>query len=936
MYGTYFQQIARRRGIPQMGSGNGVPGCPVNSKVPKKLLFPLATKVLVPRIPARLMERTRLLNVVAPAESKQLIVIKAPAGFGKTCFSIVWAERLRESGNRVAWLALEPDDDEPIRFLYYVAKALHRSCGDIGSAALGLIAETSLVAPQAVTSTLINELADFEEEAYLFLDDYHCVTHPLIHKAISFLLEHAPSNFHLVLMTRSEPTISSMIRLHIRNQLLVIDTSMLRFAFDETRHFLEQEQGGRLELSDVTLLHATTEGWPAALRIAASATLWHEEDLAQHVRALSGASRPFAAYLEDMLTRLPDETVKFMSRTAILDRLSPSLCQAITGATESRELLESLASRQLLLEPLDADGSWYRYHHLLADYLYRRLEARYGGELLELHRRAYRWYASAELWTDAVKHAIAAGDLDRAMTWIENCAMALVTKGDLITLLGWQRHLPTRLMHGQTRIRLAIAWGLALAMRFDEAVLLLADIERNLTDVTASNAEQLRCECQAVRSTATALRDDSENALSLAEACLGQKPADPWTANVLSNVLRFGYWQGRRLDDFYAAPWVPYSLEEDKRNVFSSIYRLSFLGLVALQQLHFGVAENQYLEATRLAQHYVGPQSAAAALPEVLLAQIRYEQGRLAEAESMIVDRLHNINTIGMLECVLRAYVVLSRIAASARHFERAYALLERAETLGLSRRWGRLVAAALVERLRLYIVEGRMIEASACVIRLERLAEEYPVSVRCAWTAIHNYLALARAALASAENRPQDAVPILTKLLDEAVLGRDLYFASRLGTALSVALIAANEPDAAETTFVSVLNAGAPAGLYRTILDQGWEIGTLLQRSVERADRAAPFNEVKPYVNRLIAGWRHIYEPTQGPSSGIKESLSPRERNIIELIAAGQTNKEIARSLGITPETVKTHLKNIFVRFSVTKRSQAVARAQSLGLVKT
>src|SRR4029077_9095836 len=269
----------------------------------------------------------------------------------------------------------------------------------------------------------------------------------------------------LVLTARTEPPLP-LAQLRAQNRLLEIDAAALRFDMDETRRFLENEKLGALDPSEVRLLCAKTEGWPAVLRIIASTSSQPGQDFERYVHGLSSALRPIGSYLDEMLDGLPDDMVQFMMRTTVLDRLCAPLCQAVTGVASSRNLLESIEVRQLLLVPLDHEGQWYRYHPLLSEHLTQRLEAQLIDEIPELHRRACRWYASQELWTDAVRHAMAAGDTDQAMSYVANCAMPLVKKGDLLTLLGWQRQLPTDLMRGQIKVKLAIAWGMALAMRF--------------------------------------------------------------------------------------------------------------------------------------------------------------------------------------------------------------------------------------------------------------------------------------------------------------------------------------------------------------------------------------------------------------------------------------------------------------------------------------
>jgi LuxR family maltose regulon positive regulatory protein len=449
-------------------------------------------------------------------------------------------------------------------------------------------------------------------------------------------------------------------------------------------------------------------------------------------------------------------------------------------------------------------------------------------------------------------------------------------------------------MRGQIKVRLAIAWGLALAMRFEESLQLLENIEHDIGSDDTREVEVLGYECRTIRAVVAVLRDDSRTALPLAEACLRQ-PTDPWTTNVASNVARLCHWKAGDLESFYATPWIPYSNDEDRWNVFSSIYRLCSQGLVELEQLRLSAAEGYYLDAMRLAEQHVGPNSVAAAFPASLIAEIRYEQGRLDEAEAAVIDRLAVINATAMLECVLRAYIILARIAVCRKNIRQAYALMEQAENLGDTRRWGRLVAAALVERLGLHLAEGRTAEARACLDRLERLAGEYPAPTRCAWSEIHYYAALASAQMAGAENRPRDAAAILAKLCRDAEVAHNDYVALRLGARLSAVLLGANEPAEAANAFRRVLSAAGPTGIYQTILDQGPAIGNLLMRFQEDAKRTDLSHELLPHLGSLIARWGDRYQPARSSSPSVvtAESLSAREHIVLEFIGQGHSNKE-------------------------------------------
>jgi LuxR family transcriptional regulator, maltose regulon positive regulatory protein len=263
--------------------------------------------------------------------------------------------------------------------------------------------------------------------------------------------------------------------------------------------------------------------------------------------------------------------------------------------------------------------------------------------------------------------------------------------------------------------------------------------------------------------------------------------------------------------------------------------------------------------------------------------------------------------------------------------------VLEKLENLGHTCKWGRLVAAALAIRLRLYLAEGRINESSACLNRLERLEGEYAAPTRCAWSDIRDYTLLARALLASAHNRLQDTIAILQGVRQEAEATNNHYWAVCVTAQLSAALLAADEGAEALRVFRDVLRLAAPTGFYQTILDEGPEIGTLLLRFQNHSRCARDSDDLLPDVGNLIVGWRERYQPnvTTPPTSLVVESLSPREQKILERIGQGRSNKEIARELGIAPETVKSHIKNIFIKLAVERRAQAVSRAQSLGLIR-
>jgi LuxR family maltose regulon positive regulatory protein len=893
---------------------------------------PFLTTKIVPARALGLVARPRLLAFLSELPAKRLGVIKAPAGFGKTSLAAAWAEQLEQDGHCVAWLTVDSDDDEATRFLFYVSQALHHACEGTGARAIELFLENNLIDPPTILSTLINELAELDDEVYLFLEDYHWVSDSRIHQSVAFFLKHAPSHCHVVMTTRTEPPLP-LATLRAQNKLLEIDAAGLRFDVEETEAFLGRAKPGVLESADAQLLQRKTEGWPAALRIIASMPSQSGSELKAYVHNLSGLQRPIAAYLSELMDGLPTEVVDFMLRTAILDRLSGPLCEAVTGQSSARAILSSLAQRQMLLTPLDHEGVWHRYHMLLAEYLRLRLDADRGNEIPELHRRAALWYASQELWTEAVQHAIAAGDSSRAIGWIKNCAMNLIKKGDLFTLLEWKRLFPGELMRGQSEVRTAIAWGLALALRSDEALQLAAEIERDIATTQSSQRELLQ-DCQAIRAVAIAIMDDSERALPLAQECVSNS-RDPWTANVASNVLRFGHMKAGNLKQFYATPWIPFSQEEDRRNVFASVYRRCLQGLAEERQLRLAAAQGHYREGLRISEQHVGPNSVAAALPASLIARLLYEKGDLAEAEALIIDRAELISAGTMLDCVWSAYFVMARVAAARMNYERAHTILERAENQGTARGWGRLAAAAIGEQARLFLHHGRAHEGAACVDRLERLARQHPAPRPCAWSEIHWSYRLAHAHLLKEQARFEESALVLQAVQREAEALENRPVVIQSAIHLSAVQLSLGKAAEAATRFRRVLTACAAAGVYQTILDEAPVIAEVLEMVRERADLK---EELLPFVDRIQVASRRGRHGELGLASRAQAlgTLSARETDILRLISHGMSNKEIARSLDIGPETVKTHLKSVFTKLGVERRAQAVSRAQTLGLVST
>ncbi len=885
----------------------------------------LATKIRPPRIMTGSVERPRLLKLADGVRAKTLTIVKAAAGYGKSCFAAVLADRLREEGAFAGWLTIDAMDDEPAQFLFNVVSVLARHDDRVRSEAADFMREMSLASARSILVMLINDIADRDDEVFLFLDDYHLVSQETIHDGIMFLLNNAPSNFHLILITRTDPPLR-LARLRARDEIVEIGTAELRFDPDETRRFLEQVDPGKPVADELWAWTARLDGWPALLRIAVST---YGQRLAGRGGSYVTASRHIETYLGEMLAGLPPDLSDFMIRTAILEQMTAPLCDAVLCTTRSRDLLREIEAKALLLIPLDRDGAWFRFHPLLRDYLVERANLLAPAELATLHDRAARWCVERELWTDAITHALAAGDEPNAGAWVQLCATAMLKRGELLPLLLWRRVLPESLMRGQIKVRLAIAWGLALAMRFDEAMAEVAAIEADPAALAAMDQEDLRYDLEAIRAVALTLRDDSAAARPIAEGLLERPPRDASTFNAVSDVALFCYWKAGDLMRFHAAPWMPFSTEQTRRNVFVEVYRSCLRGLLLHEQLRLAAAERHYRSAMQLAEAHVGPDPAAAAIPASALAALRYDQGRLDEAETLLLDRLHIVDAIGMVDCVALAYETLVAIAARRGQRDRAFALLDRAEAVGKDRRWGRLISGVSLWRTRLFLLARRLGDAADCLATIEHLAATHPAPAPCAWSAIHDHAAEARALIAMADGKPEEAVMLLGRLRAATRLSERRGDDLRLSILLGIALESAGAREEAVDAVADAVGMAAPVSLLQPFIDAGPAFAPALRRL--DADRVPG---AEAFLKQCVAGLTG--SPEEPLRSVDRSLLSPREQSVLALLGEGRSNKDIARVLSIAPETVKSHVKNIFGKIGVERRAQAVSRAMSLGLIRT
>ena len=626
----------------------------------------LTTKFHVPRPHAPLVHRPHLIERLKPAAEHPLTLIAAPAGFGKTTLLSAWFEH---AALTAAWVSLDPADNDLTRFWSYALTALDKAFPGCGATALSLLQSPQPPAMEVILTTVINSLTALPQEMVLVWDDYHLITALAIHTSVTFLLEHLPPRLHLIITARADPPLP-LARLRARGQLIELRAADLRFLPEEAAAFLTQLSGLTLSAEEIAALESRTEGWIAGLQLAAL-SLHGRTDIAGFIKTFTGSHRHVVDYLvEEVLAHQPEPVQTLLLQTAMLERMTGSLCEAVTGNAEGQAMLERLEQANLFLLPLDDERQWYRYHHLFADMLQQRMQTRMPDLVPELHRRASTWYEQHGLQAEAVGHALSAFDFERAAHLIEQVATVLMWKrGELSTLLGWLEVLPEQVKHGHPRLLLDHAWVLLWSGQVIALELHLLVAERALADSTGSQPpglqrQTMQGELAAIRAELARQRGDVSGAIELAQQALASLPEDAqWLRGVVTGLLGGAY---RLRGDVVAASRAyteTIRASQASDNIPVALIAMGQLAQLQAMQGQLHQAAETYQEALDLASRWSVTTLPALGVAHVSMGEVLREWNDLDGAERLLLQGIEYCQQRGGLaECALDGCLSLARV----------------------------------------------------------------------------------------------------------------------------------------------------------------------------------------------------------------------------------------------------------------------------------
>jgi LuxR family maltose regulon positive regulatory protein len=933
----------------------------------------IKTKLSAPQLRDDLVARASLLGQLRKSSLIPFLLVCAPAGYGKTTLLTAWIADIKKTSQRdnliVCWLSLDEGDNDPIRFLSYLVAAFETAGIGVSAEAQTILQSTTRLPIQTVLAVLINDLEKPANPIYLVLDDYQFISNKAIHEGMAYVLDHLPSNVHLVIATRSDPPIP-LARLRARGQMSEIRAGDLRFSYEEAVCFFNQIMGLSLTLEDITRLEERTEGWIASLQMAAIALRGipqsNHSELSLFVKNFSGSNRYILDYLvEEVLSRQPQEIQDFLLRTSILESLCGSLCDIVTGVrslksegevSSSQQILEYLERSNLFLISLDSDRQWYRYHHLFASLLRSRLRQSLDAKSVqEFYLRASRWYESQGLLAEAITQALASPNTAYAAEILEKHILTFFYQGEITQVHRWLELLPESLLLQHPLLCAVYAASIALLPPYPTKSLPDAEKWMRAAEEAPPNdfpdGDLVRAFIYSIRSYWARFRGESpEIVLQITAKALSLLSPDSGSSmdrnqlfirSASQAIQGLTYWD---VGDEQAARQAFIEARRigracgDLLNESAAVFNL-----VQMSSLQGRLGEAVTLCRETLASFesrkaYLGHRTPHSAIIGVQLAEILIEQNELSEVDQLLKENIELANWTVSHDILLRGQLALARLSVARGNPSAAFEYLNTAEKISKS---GAELAGA--QRATLWLaLRGNNPEYIGLARQWGQkvsLVEFTQGPPQMEWIIS---LALARLLLAEAESnlngKTKEVISGLRKLLEwlerqkQAMQARGwAHWEIQLGVIECLAHRVMGDQPGSQAALRHALKLAAPGGYIRIFIEEGER----LQKILAEMEKDAGW--LLPYLRKLQLAFHETsgrLTVSPGIKEGLVEPLTAREIDILRTMAEGCSNHQIAEKFVLADGTVKFYVHAVLEKLGVHNRTQAVIEAKKLKII--
>lgn len=898
----------------------------------------LTTKFLRPASDPRAVRRERLSSLLEPRQPKRLNLVIAPAGFGKTTLVSQWCAR---TPGPIAWLSLDEHDDEPRRFWQYVASAFeHAGLVGLEPCHKHLAGNTGDHIDSAITA-LINTLAADGSSWNLVLDDFQFIATGQLQRQFGYFVDYLPAGVTVTLASRTEPPLP-LARWRVRRWVQEIHPALLAFSEDECREFFHTTMGLAISEQEVQAVCRRTEGWVAAMQLSALSGNSHTNT------ALHIDERHISDYvLSEVLDKQPEPVVAFLLDTACCPRLCASLCDTLRtsgsiNSTDSQEMLETLLSQNLFLIPLDNHNEWFRYHDLFRDALLQRISQTNPERAHLLWHRTVEWLLDHGQVQEAITQIVQKEDWPWLASVLATHGNNLIHGGYHLPVLAWLESLPPEHIEESAQLQMLRVWSRFFANRFDHLEPLLTNVEdlldRRVADSApdAEGALGLQSEISLIRSYLARSRSDNTSANNLTQQVLADIDH---TRIPLKSVTYYGL----GLDDYGRGDLT--SAEEALKSAvhYGQVERkpstvLSSGGLLAWIQYNRGdmdLALDTCTEVRRwVDQHYSDPSQPRliSCWLSAALTEIHRERNQIQDAVAHLAPLLEHVDQGTEPGQHVIIQHVRGHLAFSQGQYQAAIEALDNAEQVGRKRREHFVFEppASTALKARCFLASGQTVQARKSLESLVNQQITNPLNRE------QNQISWAR--LLVAEKKPEQALAGLDELMSETEENEHNRHLVEALLVYGEALAQQGKSDACQAQLEHAVSMAAEAGFMRLFAEESPRLKELLlelpslqsEGSWQRNVR----NLLQPQKDPVTESQAAARPNTVNPEQSLAEPLSLRELEVLELINAGGANKDIAVHMGVAPATVKAHIRNLYGKLGVSRRTEALAKARELGLL--